>query len=148
MTVPLSASEGSNSPRASLLKKLYCYPFAAVARFVSHLGFSRLINFLFAFDHIFSKRPLDSSCLLRVLRWKGALCTISGRCRSNQGCLERSVATFILCRSLGLDVVWVSGFRPVPFLSHAWVEVGGVPVGEAAFVRDFQVIASVGAGVN
>ena len=40
-------------------------------------------------------------------------------------CLQVSVITARLMRSQGIPAEVVIGYRPVPFFSHAWVEVGG-----------------------
>ncbi|WP_232667162.1 lasso peptide biosynthesis B2 protein [Pseudonocardia sp. TRM90224] len=49
---------------------------------------------------------------------------------SGRYCLERSIATAIVCRLRGVWPVWCTGVRTPPFEAHAWVEVDGVPVGE------------------
>ena len=40
-------------------------------------------------------------------------------------CLQRSVVTARLLRAYGIQADVVIGYRANPFLSHAWVEVGG-----------------------
>jgi Transglutaminase-like superfamily len=40
-------------------------------------------------------------------------------------CLQRSVCAVRLLRRRGVPAQLVIGYRPVPFLSHAWVEVDG-----------------------
>jgi hypothetical protein len=40
-------------------------------------------------------------------------------------CLQRSVVMARLLRYHGIDARVTIGYRPVPFLSHAWVEIGG-----------------------
>jgi len=40
-------------------------------------------------------------------------------------CLQRSTVTARLMREQGIPAEVVIGYRPVPFFSHAWVEVGG-----------------------
>lgn len=40
-------------------------------------------------------------------------------------CLQRSVCAVRLLRDCGRSAKLVIGYRPVPFLSHAWVEVEG-----------------------
>ncbi|KIH99639.1 hypothetical protein LP52_05065 [Streptomonospora alba] len=65
-----------------------------------------------------------------------AVVSVSARC-AGEGCVPRSVATFLLARSYGSVSSWRAGIRPNPFLAHAWVEVDGVPVDEPEAVRDF-----------
>jgi hypothetical protein len=40
-------------------------------------------------------------------------------------CLQRATVTARLMRRCGIPAQVVIGFRPTPFLSHAWVEVAG-----------------------
>ena len=40
-------------------------------------------------------------------------------------CLQRSVVTARTLRAYGIEADVVIGYRLAPFLSHAWVEVGG-----------------------
>jgi len=40
-------------------------------------------------------------------------------------CLQRSIVTARLMRGHGIPAEVVIGYRPVPFFSHAWVEVAG-----------------------
>jgi hypothetical protein len=40
-------------------------------------------------------------------------------------CLHRSFATVLLMRKNGVDAELIIATRPLPFLSHAWVEVNG-----------------------
>ncbi|RLV01287.1 hypothetical protein CTZ27_12275 [Streptomyces griseocarneus] len=54
---------------------------------------------------------------------------VSARC-AGEGCLQRSVATALLCRMRGVWPDWCTGVRTAPFRAHAWVEVDGLPVGE------------------
>lgn len=45
-------------------------------------------------------------------------------------CLQRSLATTLLCRIRGVWPTWCIGVRTAPFVAHAWVEAEGQPVGE------------------
>ncbi|MEN3535206.1 lasso peptide biosynthesis B2 protein [Microbispora sp. ZYX-F-249] len=45
-------------------------------------------------------------------------------------CLERSIATALLCRLSGGWPEWCTGVSTHPFEAHAWVEVNGKPIGE------------------
>jgi hypothetical protein len=40
-------------------------------------------------------------------------------------CLQRAIVTARVMRDYGIPAEVVIGYRPSPFLSHAWVEVGG-----------------------
>jgi hypothetical protein len=66
------------------------------------------------------------------------ICKLSRRC-AGEGCLQRSITVVLLCRSQGYAPDWRTGFILDPFLAHAWVEVDGVAVGEAASVSEYAV---------
>lgn len=70
--------------------------------------------------------------------------TVSLACAAPEGCLPRSLATAMLCRLHGRWPVWCVGVRRVaPFAAHAWVEAGGVPVGEDAPPDYFRAFFTV-----
>ena len=50
-------------------------------------------------------------------------------------CLQRSVCTARLLRARGVPARLVIGYRPNPFLSHAWVEVDGRVVNDSPVYR-------------
>jgi hypothetical protein len=69
-----------------------------------------------------SRRPTDDETVRRIcdavtlascFYWKPVLC------------LPRAVVTTRLLRKCGVEAELVIGYRPSPFLSHAWVEVNG-----------------------
>jgi hypothetical protein len=74
---------------------------------------------------------------------RAAVCGVSARC-AGLGCLQRSVAVVLLCRSRGSAPAWCSGFRTEPFVAHAWVEADGAPVDEPADVAGYRVVLAVG----
>lgn len=86
-------------------------------------------------------RPASSA---DVLAWRNAINSVSRRC-AGDGCLQRSVAVMLLARSFGVSPTWRTGFRPSPFVGHAWVEVDGNPIGEPAAVKDFRTVLCVSA---
>ncbi|EQD88249.1 transglutaminase superfamily protein [Saccharopolyspora erythraea NRRL 2338] len=55
--------------------------------------------------------------------------SVSLRC-AGQGCLQRSIATALLCRARGTRPTWCTGVRTQPFAAHAWVEAEGRLIGE------------------
>ncbi|GHG74889.1 lasso peptide biosynthesis B2 protein [Streptomyces griseocarneus] len=65
----------------------------------------------------------------QALTARRAVVAVSARC-AGEGCLQRSVATALLCRMRGVWPDWCTGVRTAPFRAHAWVEVDGHPVGE------------------
>jgi Transglutaminase-like superfamily len=81
-----------------------------------------------------------------ALAARQAVVTVSVQC-AGQGCLQRSLATVLLCRAGGTWPDWCTGVRMEPFRAHAWVEADGEPVGERAEVLAFaktMVVAAAG----
>lgn len=74
----------------------------------------------------------DAVLLATCLYWKPVLC------------LQRSVGAVRLLRRYGIAAKLVIGYRPAPFLSHAWVEVGGRIVnGSPAYQSRLRVLCTV-----
>jgi Transglutaminase-like superfamily len=73
-----------------------------------------------------------------------AVVSVSLACAGREGCLVRSLATTLLCRSYGYWPTWCLGARRLaPFYAHAWVEVDGVMIGEgypADYFRTFFTV--------
>ena len=72
-------------------------------------------------------------------RYRNAVCAVSRRCRSQQGCLLRSLSTAAACRISRRSVTWCTGFTDRPFRAHAWVEANGTPIGEPDAVRRYTI---------
>ncbi|MBO0901796.1 lasso peptide biosynthesis B2 protein [Cellulomonas sp. zg-ZUI22] len=75
-------------------------------------------------------------------RWRTDVNSVSRRC-AGQGCLQRSIAVVLLARLHGSAPTWRTGFRPDPFVAHAWVEADGAPVGEPPAVAHFHTVLTV-----
>jgi hypothetical protein len=58
-------------------------------------------------------------------------------------CLQRSLATALLCRMRGNRPSWCSGVRTAPFGAHAWVEAEGRPVGEPNDTATYRTMIAV-----
>jgi Transglutaminase-like superfamily len=80
-----------------------------------------------------------------ALRARQCAVAVSTRC-AGLGCLQRSVATVLMCRARGKWADWCTGFRVEPFAAHAWVEAGGRPVGEPFDMSTFLTVLAVRAG--
>lgn len=65
----------------------------------------------------------------QAYRAREEVVAVSLRC-AGQGCLQRSIATALLCRARGTWPTWCTGVRTQPFEAHAWVEAEGRPVDE------------------
>lgn len=75
-------------------------------------------------------------------RARQAVVAVSARC-AGLGCLQRSVATVLICRLWGGWADWCTGFRVEPFGAHAWVEAGGTPVDEPGDLSVFRTVLAV-----
>ncbi|EST28986.1 lasso peptide biosynthesis B2 protein [Streptomyces roseochromogenus] len=62
---------------------------------------------------------------------------------AGEGCLQRSLATTLLCRMRGSWPTWCTGVRTQPFAAHAWVEVEAVPVDEDTAIAQYRRIMTV-----
>jgi len=77
-----------------------------------------------------------------ALRARNLVTTVSVRC-AGRYCLDRSLATALLCRASGTWPRWCAGVRTTPpFASHAWVEAEGRPVGEPEIVAGYRAMVS------
>ncbi|MCA6091106.1 lasso peptide biosynthesis B2 protein [Streptomyces sp. SCA3-4] len=91
------------------------------------------------------RRGAGPAAAAQALAARQAVVAVSARC-AGEGCLQRSVATAVLCRMRGAWPDWCTGVRTEPFRAHAWVEVGGEPVGEpfpAGYYSRIMVVPSV-----
>lgn len=66
----------------------------------------------------------------QALTARDAVVATSVFCASGRGCVQRSLATALLCRIRGVWPTWCTGVRSVPFAAHTWVEADGRPVDE------------------
>ncbi|MFI5783185.1 lasso peptide biosynthesis B2 protein [Nocardia sp. NPDC051570] len=89
------------------------------------------------------RRGSDSATSRQALEARNAVVAVSASCAGEGGCLQRSVATVILCRMRGAWPDWCTGVRTNPFRAHAWVEVGGHPIGEPRSVDTYHKLLTV-----
>lgn len=78
----------------------------------------------------------------KVLEWRNAVNTVSKRC-AGHGCLQRSVAVMLLAAAHRKSPEWCTGFRTDPFTAHAWVELDGQPIGEAAAISGYKRVMTI-----
>ncbi len=69
---------------------------------------------------------------------RNAVCTVSNRCRSQEGCLRRSLAIVLMLWLQHKSVSWCTGYAQEPFRAHAWVELNDVPIGEYSEVQMYS----------
>ncbi|MET8450812.1 lasso peptide biosynthesis B2 protein [Streptomyces sp. NPDC005209] len=80
----------------------------------------------------------------QVATARDAVTTVSLVCAGREGCLQRSLATALLCRARGVWPTWCVGIRTAPpFAAHAWVQADGRMVGEGVPEGYFRVLFSV-----
>ncbi|MFE1824191.1 lasso peptide biosynthesis B2 protein [Streptomyces anulatus] len=104
----------------------------ATARGLIHLSPGRLRRLLEML-----RRGAGPATTEQALAARQAVVTVSRRC-AGEGCLQRSVATVLLCRVRGVWPTWCTGVRCDPFRAHAWIEADGEPVGEPASTTLFH----------
>jgi len=86
--------------------------------------------------------PSRYTCSHDAQRIRAAVCAVSARC-AGEGCLQRSIAAFMLCRLEGHSPGWKTGYQLEPFAAHAWIEVDGRPVDEPLRIRSYVPVLSV-----
>lgn len=134
MTVPLTLEEAVRVP----WRRRFAARFAvAAARLLITASPYRLRRTLDAVSR--NARPATEA---QALAARQAVVSVSLRC-AGQGCLQRSVATALLCRLGGSWPEWCTGVRTEPFRAHAWVEVDGKPVGERDEIRLYHKTVTV-----
>jgi hypothetical protein len=134
MTTPALAEY---APRLPWSRQLAPRAAAGLARFLALLPPSRLHRVLRLLSR--GARPAD---LAQVSLARRSVVSVSTRC-AGLGCLQRSVATVLLCRAQGNWADWCTGFRTQPFAAHAWVEVDGRPVDEPGDLSGFKTVLAV-----
>ncbi|AJE44471.1 lasso peptide biosynthesis B2 protein [Streptomyces nodosus] len=137
MTTPAVAEQAARLP---LRRQLGPRCAVGAARLLVKLPPARLHRVL----GVLSKgaRPVGYAEAARARR---AVVSVSTRC-AGLGCLQRSVATVLLCRAHGRWADWCTGFRTRPFGAHAWVEVDGRPVDEPGELSAFRTVLAVRLG--
>ncbi|MFC9238833.1 lasso peptide biosynthesis B2 protein [Streptomyces decoyicus] len=99
--------------------------------------------------------PRRIRAILRLVRWhakpttyeqalaaRSDVVAVNARCAGSY-CLQRSLATTLLCRARGTCPSWIVGVRTPPFAAHAWVEAGGRLVGEPVESSTYHAILAV-----
>ncbi|GAA2765943.1 hypothetical protein GCM10010103_49840 [Streptomyces paradoxus] len=90
----------------------------------------------------FARRGARPATAAQALRAREEVVSVSLRC-AGQGCLQRSIATALLCRARGSWPTWCTGVRTHPFAAHAWVEAEGQLVGEGHPKGHFKTLMSI-----
>jgi hypothetical protein len=86
----------------------------------------------------FLRRGAEPATFDQVRAARDAVTAVSLTCAAREGCVPRSLAVILLSRLHGRWASWCVGARRIPpFGAHAWVEVGGIPVGEDEYPPDY-----------
>ncbi|TQF04923.1 lasso peptide biosynthesis B2 protein [Kitasatospora acidiphila] len=125
------------APRLPLRRQLAPRCAAGAARLLVQLPPARLGRVLGALSR--GSRPAGYA---QAARARQSVVSVSTRC-AGLGCLQRSVATALLCRARGRWPDWCTGFRVEPFGAHAWVEADGRPVDEPGGLTVFRTVLAV-----
>ncbi|WFB11426.1 lasso peptide biosynthesis B2 protein [Streptomyces sp. LX-29] len=120
-----------------LSRRFVAHIAVAIARLLARLPPRRIIAVLRVVRR--GAVPADHA---RTLRARQDVTTASTLC-SGRFCLQRSLATALLCRMRGSWPTWCTGVRTAPFGAHAWVEAEGRPVGEPEDTGGYHVMLSV-----
>ncbi|MEV1026344.1 lasso peptide biosynthesis B2 protein [Streptomyces sp. NPDC050264] len=129
MTMP-----GRGAPRGPRVRAAI-----AVALLVARLRPDRLRRLLTFLSR--GARPAPYATALAAYE---SVVTASRRCAGWYGCLPRSVAIALLCRTSGTWPTWLAGVRAAPpFAPHAWVEAENRLVGERAEPHEYRPLITV-----
>ncbi|MFF1692220.1 lasso peptide biosynthesis B2 protein [Streptomyces sp. NPDC058257] len=109
----------------------------AVARVLAKLRPARLRAVL-----EFARRGAAPATAEGAIAARQAVVSVSLRC-AGQACLQRSIATALLCRARGAWPTWCTGVRTRPFMAHAWVEADGQLIGEHFPVGHYHPLLTV-----
>lgn len=134
MTIPLFPEADTRSPGRKLIAARLAASAGLAVSLLPPRGIAAVLSLL--------ARGSDPASLAHARRARSEVCTVSVRC-AGQGCLQRSIAVFLLCRLRGSAPDWATGFLNRPFVAHAWVEVDGAPVDEPTEVGDYVTILAV-----
>ncbi|GAO06916.1 hypothetical protein TPA0598_02_01540 [Streptomyces lydicamycinicus] len=140
MSLPVALSERRRLP---LHRRLLPLLAVGIARLLAKAKPARLRKVL-----EFARRGAPPATPDQALAARDAVVSVSLRC-AGQGCLQRSIATALLCRAHGTWPTWCTGIRTHPFAAHAWVEAHNHPIGEPhpkGHYKPLIAIPAVGVG--
>jgi hypothetical protein len=118
-------------------RRLTAHTAVCAARLLAHLPPRRLRAVL----HIV-RRGATPANYAQALRARHDVTAVSTLC-AGRYCLQRSLATALLCRIGGTWPTWCTGVRTSPFAAHAWVEAQGRRVGEPADTATYRIMLTV-----
>ncbi|MFE7114043.1 lasso peptide biosynthesis B2 protein [Streptomyces sp. NPDC057654] len=119
------------------VRRLAARTAVGAARLLAHLPPRRLSAVLRT-----ARRGAAPADYATALRARQDVTAVSVLC-SGRYCLQRSLATALLCRLGGTWPTWCTGVRTPPFAAHAWVEADGHRVGEPEEAATYRVLLTV-----
>ena len=134
MSMPVTLESSRSVPRTHRAAALAA---VALARPLSRLTPRRLGGVL-----RLASRGAGPATAARALAARRAVVAVSVRCAGPR-CLQRSIATALLCRMTGAWPDWCAGVRTEPFLAHAWIEAEGKAIGEGQDMRLYSTTMAV-----
>ncbi|MFE2301823.1 lasso peptide biosynthesis B2 protein [Streptomyces sp. NPDC059445] len=135
MSVPVTLAERRRLPPHRWVLPLLA---VALARPLSTVRPARLRRIL-----ELSRRGARPAGADDALAARQAVVSVSLRC-AGQHCLQRSIATALLCRFRGTWPTWCTGVRTQPFAAHAWVEAEDQLIGEPYPKGHYRPLLTVG----
>jgi hypothetical protein len=127
----------SGGVRPALGARLAAHTAVALARLLARLPPRRIRAALGL-----ARRGARPAGYEEALRARQDVTAVSTLC-AGRFCLQRSLATALLCRMRGHWPTWCSGVRTSPFGAHAWVEAEGRPVGEPKDTATYRAMIAV-----
>ncbi|MGW0186700.1 lasso peptide biosynthesis B2 protein [Streptomyces sp. NPDC003362] len=127
----------TDGTRPGLGTRLTAHAAVAAARLLAQLPPRRLRAVLGL-----ARRGARPARFEEALRARREVTAVSTLC-AGRYCLQRSLATALLCRMRGHWPTWCSGVRTSPFGAHAWVEAEGRPVGEPQDISTYRPMVTV-----
>ncbi|MEU6034378.1 lasso peptide biosynthesis B2 protein [Actinomadura sp. NPDC047616] len=134
MTMPVALESSARVPRHRRAAARVAVGLAWLLMRMSPLRIRQVLGVL--------RRGARPATAARALAARQAVVSVSVQC-AGQGCLQRSLATALLCRFGGTWPDWCTGVRTEPFRAHAWVEAEGRPVGELEEIHAFRKVMVV-----
>ncbi|MEV0087335.1 lasso peptide biosynthesis B2 protein [Saccharopolyspora sp. NPDC050642] len=135
MSMPVTLAEQHRLPWRRRLLPLLA---VALARPLASIRPARLRRVL-----EFARRGAAPATADQALAARQAAVSVSLRC-AGRGCLQRSIATALLCRARGTWPTWCTGVRTQPFAAHAWIEADGQLIGESHPKGHYRPLLTIG----
>lgn len=119
--------------------KFYAFIALIISWTLNNFPPSLIENF---FNLLVSKK--ENASLSQAQKARDSICFISKKCRNQDRCLKRSLATFIMLWLQGKRCSWCTGYAMDPFRAHAWIEISRIPVNELGEVKEYiKVIKTI-----